>query len=369
VSEMTTHAIRCWLLSALLASLPNMGGCYFYGETDGSLGPDNAPPPAGPNVLDTTSGGFHTCALLNDGTVRCWGGNFSGELGVAPSQDRASAEDVPNLAQVVSLSSDSSHTCGLGSDHTVRCWGGNTMGQLGLPDTDAHVGPVTVAGLTDVVQLDVGYGWSCAVRDDGTVWCWGGTGALSGIGLGIEQVADATDMVQVSVSQQHACAVHQSGSVWCWLETNDPPRMATEVSGLGDVLSIKVARYHYCVVFHDRTMRCYSMGHLSLSVDTPDAVVDVCGGEGHTCVAREDGSVYCWGDNEYGQLGDTTWSDRADPVRAVGIIDAVGVSCGPYQTCATHQSGAVSCWGWNTSGQVGDGTLKHRNRPVWVTQW
>jgi hypothetical protein len=125
-------------------------------------------------------GGAHSCAVLSDGTARCWGKNASGELGNGTNDDSYLPVAVSGLSGIVAISAGRNHTCAVLSDGSVRCWGQNYEGQLG---DDTHAGsniPVTVLGLNTAVGVALGNRHSCALLGDGSAACWGdnGGGAL-----------------------------------------------------------------------------------------------------------------------------------------------------------------------------------------------
>jgi alpha-tubulin suppressor-like RCC1 family protein len=128
------------------------------------------------SVVSVSSGSQHTCAVLADGTVSCWGADSHGELGrvTAPGTDASSTpETVPNLGGAVSLGLGGNHSCAALTDGTARCWGENGRGQLGDGTTTDSLSPVVVSGLTGVILLAGGSAHTCAALSDGTVRCWG----------------------------------------------------------------------------------------------------------------------------------------------------------------------------------------------------
>ena len=228
--------------------------------------------------------------------------------------------------------------------------------------------------LTAATAISVGTTTGCALQRSGRVLCWGGslmprdvsvartvTDAL--LATDVRGVADA---VGVSDGNGSACAVLAGGALRCWSEAGPGITTATAVSS---------GYKHACAVLQDGTVQCWgdnSSGQLGgrsptdstlpLTVPVPVAVAGLTGatsvsaGDDTTCAKRADGSVWCWGVNTYGQLGDGTTTDSAVPVAVSGLTDAADVCVGGYHSCAKLTNGTVQCWGANYVGQLGNGT-------------
>ncbi|MDO8412846.1 MAG: hypothetical protein Q7S51_03530, partial [Gallionellaceae bacterium] len=123
-------------------------------------------------VKAISAGNSHTCAVLNDGSVRCWGNNSSGKLGDGSTTDSSIPVAVSGISTAVEVSAGSNHSCAVLSDGSVRCWGDNFSGQLGNGSTARSSTPVAVSGLSTVVAVSAGSSYSCAVLSDGAVRCW-----------------------------------------------------------------------------------------------------------------------------------------------------------------------------------------------------
>ncbi len=308
------------------------------------------------------AGGFHTCALVA-GTVQCWGRGDSGQLGQGAFADSWSPVAVSGLTDVIQVAPGKYHTCALRSDGTVWCWGMNDYGQLGDNDAPNNSStPVQVVGaggigyLTGVTEIDADGKFSCALISDGTVRCWGrnqsgqlGNGTtnnsetpvtVEGVG-GIGTLSGASS---ITVGANHACAL-VSGGVDCW-GLNDHGQLGND--DLGDNSSSPV--------------RVLGPGGASFL----SGVTEISGGRMHVCVLRDDSTVYCWGRNETGELGDGTTINRAVPVRAGEISTATQVSAGEYHSCARLADGTAQCWGAAAFGQIGDGTTSDTSLPVTV---
>ena len=175
----------------------------------------------------------HTCALLANNTVQCWGDDTYGELGDGTTTSRPTAASVQGLSGTISaIAAGGYHTCVVLASGVVECWGGNTYGQLGNSSTTNSSTPVTVAGLAGpAIGIAAGDQHTCALLRTGTVQCWGfnsqgqlGTGvATTGSPFGITspgsagQVAGLSGVTQISAGGAHTCAlVGANGPVMCW---------------------------------------------------------------------------------------------------------------------------------------------------------
>src|SRR5580765_1809917 len=127
------------------------------------------------SAVDITSGYGHACALLGDGTIRCWGLNANGQLGDSSTQPRSAVPvAVSGINSAVAITAGADHACALLQDSTLRCWGKNGQGQLGDGTLTSSSTAVPVAGITGVAAVSGGGIHTCAVLTDGTVQCWGG---------------------------------------------------------------------------------------------------------------------------------------------------------------------------------------------------
>jgi alpha-tubulin suppressor-like RCC1 family protein len=173
-------------------------------------------------VISLAKGSIHTCALQNDGTMKCWGRNHAGQLGDGTTTNRSLATQVLGVTDAVSASAGFAHTCALRANGTVICWGSNTYGQLGNGSFTDQLTPTVVPSLTGVVAIELGSYHSCALKADATVVCWGAN--LSG------QLADGTNInrstptlvsglasvAALAAGSEHTCALKTNGTMFCW---------------------------------------------------------------------------------------------------------------------------------------------------------
>ncbi len=291
------------------------------------------------------AGALHTCAIDSSAALWCWGRGSSGQLGPGHAIDTPLPVEVALPAganRATAAAAGDAHTCVLVSPDDapggeILCFGDNSHGQLGDGTLTSRAAPALVAlGPTAVraTAITAGGDHSCAVDLTGQAWCWGaGSSGQLGDGGSADQPTPVTAalpgglmVASLSAGGAHTCAVDGAGGLWCW--------GADERGQLG-------------------------LGAAGAAVATPAAVggitgaaIGVSAGGVHSCADLADGSVWCWGANDSGQLGDGTTVDRPTPARVAGAAGTV--AAGALHTCASA-SGHATCWGADTTGQLGDG--------------
>jgi uncharacterized repeat protein (TIGR01451 family) len=299
------------------------------------------------NLLAAIEGGFaHTLALKQDGSVWSWGANNKGQLGDGTVVDHKLPARISGLANITKLSGGGSHSLALRSDGTVWAWGDNSSGQLGDGTNNNRSVPVQVQGLTNVVAIAAGYNHSLAVKNDGSVWAWGAneSGQLgetpSGFRLTAAQVNGISNAVAVTAGDGYqyfgggpttisfSVVVKNDGTVWTWGNNFE--------GQLGDGTS--------------NNLRSTPGQVVGLS-----GVTTVAAGANHVLALRNDGTVWAWGDNDNGALGDTTRTDRKTPVQVVFLTGIQAIGAGYQHSLALRQDGHVFGWGSYTYGQLGFG--------------
>jgi alpha-tubulin suppressor-like RCC1 family protein len=365
-------------------------------------------------ITKIAAGNGHTCAVTTGSTVKCWGLNFFGQLGDNTNVYRSLPVDViagpslPPLAGVTAISTGLNHTCVL-INGGAKCWGDNAKGQLGDGTKMQRLTPANVSGLgSGVVSIAAAASHTCALLNSGGVKCWGSNlpsrlgdntvtqsstpvDVLTGPGSGpIFPMLSGAIALAAGSNSEHTCTI-VSGGVSCWgsdiygqLGVNMPllgtSRIALPVVGLGGAAStLALGGAHSCAIISGG-VQCWGnndfggqLGDNTLTnsrtpvnvVGLTSAISAITAGSIHTCALTTGGSAKCWGNNNSGQLGDGTMSQRLTPVDVSGLTSGLSaIAAGGDHTCALTATGGVKCWGFNGYGQLGDNTDALRLAPV-----
>ncbi|HYO52440.1 hypothetical protein [Archangium sp.] len=338
----------------------------------------------------------HTLALDANGTVWAWGNNAYGQLGDGTTRERPLPVELAGTERVKFIVAGTYHTLALREDGTVWGWGNNSQGQLGRPaSTNPEPTPVQVPGLTGMVALAAGSTHSLALREDGTVWAWGnnrkgqlGRPASTNPEPTPAQVPDLTGVVALAAGSTHSLALREDGTVWGWgsngfgqlgfpsnTSPNPTPAQVPGLTGVGDVAA---SNDFSLALREDGTVWAWGFnaqgqlgdGTSSTSRSTPRPVeglkhVLALAAGARPLAMSKDGTVWGWGWNDSGALGTGT-NIRATPVQVRGLTSTVTVSVGSDWALAVREDGTVWGWGNNNFGQLGDGTSAMRATPVRV---
>ena len=323
------------------------------------------------------AGGSHSCAVLDNGAVRCWGFGNEGRLGYG-NFFTIGDDESPATAGPVSLgpgragravAAGTAHSCAVLDDGSVRCWGEGDNGRLGYGNTDdigdneapSSGGPVDLGGGRTARAITAGHEHTCALLDDATVRCWG-RGAQGRLGYGLaETIGDdeapgsrgpvdlgaGRTARAVAAGFSHTCAVLDDGSVRCWgngfwgqLGYGNRENVG-DSEAPGSVAPVDLGP--------GRTARAITAG-----------------GD-HTCALLDNGSVRCWGRADNGKLGygDSEFIGDDEKPSARGPVNlgvgrtAIGLGAGDNHNCAVLDDGSVRCWGDGNAGKLGYGNTDH----------
>lgn len=352
--------------------------------------PARAEPPG------VSAGNGSSYALLPNGVVLSWGGNSHGALGDGTTTDRPRYVTVKGLADVVALAGGG-HCLAVKRDGTLWAWGSNSWGALGDGTTTDRLIPVRVSNLTDVVTVARGSNHSLALRGDGTVWAWG---ANTSGELGDGTTDDRLTPVQVGISGVKAIAaggpvslaLKNDGTLWGWGDNTFAALgdltapgshilTPTRIPNIGDVKAMASGcGSHTMVLASDGTVWAWGFnvygqlgnGTVNFVQKTPvqatglDNVKSISAGCWHSLALKNDGTVLAWGDSTYNQLGDGTHQQSTIPINVPGLQDIWGIAAGGWHNVVGKNDGHGKSWGMNADGQLGCGTTVETDAIVTV---
>jgi alpha-tubulin suppressor-like RCC1 family protein len=348
---------------ALVGSGVHCWGMNRFGQLGNGVIQDESRPFAGPVLIaaggaalsgadQITTGESFACVHLTSGQVQCWGNNQMGQHGNGgvvdsgvPVTVRDTAGTAP-LEGVVRVTTGLWHTCiftNWEAEHPFYCWGNNNMGQLGAGSVpDIYPLPQPVADISGLgggfsygQQIVAGGAHTCALTTGGGLKCWGsntlgqlGDGSSTDSLIPVDVAGLSSDVQSIALGDKFTCALLPWGRLKCWGENTHGQL------GTGSTISSSLPAF---AILPDVAER------------------QVAAGDSHVCVLTLAGSVLCWGDNTYGQLGDGSTTESASPVTATLGSNAVEIALGGATSCAVMSSGGVKCWGLGDVGQLGDG--------------
>jgi alpha-tubulin suppressor-like RCC1 family protein len=319
------------------------------------------------------AGSNHTCAILDNSSIKCWGFNASGQLGLGDNRTRGvgsgemgddlNSVDLGSGRTAKAIAAGNSHTCAILDNSSVKCWGFNASGQLGLGHTDNrgdgsnqmgdNLTAIDLGNERTAKAIEAGGNHTCAILDDASLKCWG-SNASGQLGLGnynnsanpsAVNMGSGITAKAIVAGESHTCAILNNSAIKCWGEGEDG-RLGTGKS-------------------RDEE----SPPNLSNDLGNGRTAMGITAGDAHTCAILDNSSIKCWGKNTYGQLGlgDTTnrvsVSQLGDSLPVVNLgagRTARGITAGDNQTCAILDNASIKCWGANASGQLGLGDIDNR---------
>ena len=302
---------------------------------------------SGTNWKQVAGGGSHTAAIKTDGTLWSWGYNLLGQLGDNTVVQKSSpVQTISGGTNWKSVASGANHTAAIKTDGTLWTWGQNTFGQLGDNTVVQKSSPVqTISAGTNWKSVASGANHTAAIKTDGTLWTWGrnifgalGDNTVVDKSSPVQTVAAGTNWKLVAGGYYHTAAIKTDGTLWTW-------------------------GYNSSGQLGDNTVTPKSSPVQTVAGGTNWQ--QVAGGYYHTAAIKTDGTLWTWGHNANGQLGDNTVAIKSSPVQTVaGGTNWQLVAGGGYHTAAIKTDGTLWTWGQNTYGQLGDNSITHRSSPV-----
>lgn len=384
---LTTGVLKCW--GANTNGQLGLGNTKDYGDNASEVGTGLPAVNVNQTVKYVSAGYNHTCAIRNDNSTVCWGNNELGELGIGNTKTigDGSGEMGSKLVAVSlgasyakALSAGLEFTCALLATGQVKCWGDNTSGQLGVSGT--HGSTSGTMG-TNLPAIDFGSGrtakaisagrqHACAILDDNTVKCWGdntygqlGTGDTISVVYPVISTNPVVDLgtgrtaKAIAAGAYHTCAILDDGSLKCWgynvmgqLGTDSTSNLGDGSGEMGDALlpiNLGTGRTAQAIAASKRSDRDY------------------------TCAVLDNGTLKCWGANDFGQLGLGDFNNRGDSSGEMALLSTVdlgtgmtvtAVAVGAAHNCVVLTSTNIKCFGHPNNGKLGLGnTVYHGSSP------
>jgi len=367
----------------------------------------------------------YTCIARQAGSIECVGPDMEDYHGTHPGHTIAQPTLVPGASAPEDIAFSGTTTCAVQAED-VLCWGSNSYGQAGQPKGNFHLAPTEVPGLKSVAAIEGLWSLMCVAAKVGGVSCWGslwdlemegapdatfeptavsgfpelidlaimqyGSGVcglsakdgsvrcrLSSLSPKVEKLGTFKGGVRMAAFDYELCVVNDEGIAACWEDVtydwNPLP-----IDGLADVKSIDIGPSHKCALTNPGEVFCWGendVGQLGLGAEEVDvaheapskvagvpAAVDMAVGWAHTCALAVDGSVWCWGSNTSGESGLGDIETSPSPSQVPGLSNVDRVYAGDHNTCAVAHDGQVFCWGANGSGQAGAGVFPDFETPV-----
>lgn len=325
---------------------------------------------SGKTIKSIVAGSLHTCALASDSQVYCWGyGDSSGRLGNASIEGSkvpvaVSTRGVLKDKTVKSITAGEDHTCVIASDDKAYCWGANYYGQLGINSKTGSFVPAavdTTGVLKDktVKYITSGGSSTCVIASDNKAYCWGhnGYGQLgnySNVDSLVPVAVEMTDALEgktiksIAIDESSACAIGSDDQAYCW-GYNKSGQLG---NGSTSSSTVPVAVNNKGVL-SGKTIKSISLGYQS------------------ACAVASDNKAYCWGSNNFGGLGNNSTANSSVPVAVdtSGVLNGISlksIETSTIVSCAVSVDDSVYCWGHNRLGQLGNGTATDSLVPVSV---
>jgi alpha-tubulin suppressor-like RCC1 family protein len=281
-------------------------------------------------IAELGLGDEHSCGVAFDRRTFCWGDNGAGQFGDVAAGTYARPVPVPGRQGSRELTGGETYTCGRDGGDAIWCSGDNAHGELGIGSTSPSATPVEIPAVT-ASAIAGGQRGVCAIRAaDGQVLCWGSNdlGQLDATSVGQDvlspvPVSGVTGATAIAAGMRHGCARVAGGTVMCWGDNGDgqlgtgavgSPEAATTMAIPGPIAAIAAAANHTCVI-RDGLVMCVGEGYgvAPVTIVLPESrPLEITAGSDHACARLEDRTVWCWGWNAYGQLGNGTLVDAGN---------------------------------------------------------
>jgi alpha-tubulin suppressor-like RCC1 family protein len=386
----------------LLVTALTLAGLALVSPTSAQA---DSPAEAGPTWRMVSAGGSHTCGILSNDRLYCWGDNTDGQIGRNTGNPFYDKPVEVGGGRWTTVSAGGDSTCALRPTHRLFCWGDDGSGQVGDggTNTDRLVPTQVAGGHTDWTAVQTAGDHTCGRRSNGRLYCWGGDGfgelgdnpTFAQRSVPTPVAGGATNWTSVTVGEDHSCGRRTNGRLYCWggdsygtlgdgagETTSGTPRLVA--GGFTDWTVVDAGGFTTCARRANARLYCWGSDYAGNvgdggTMDTDRFVptlvsggnvswASVSAGYYHACGRRSTGRILCWGDNGNGQLGDgQDNSDKSAPVTLFGDpSNWTLLSAGNAHTCARKTTGTLWCWGANAHHQLGIGGTNGESAPARV---
>ena len=318
-------------------------------------------------IVAISAGENHAAAIDDKGVLYTWGQNSYGQLGDGTTTDRSEPKPVPGITSAKSVACGWRNTYVLCEDGLVYSFGEGFIGR----DYGENAIPVSIKELSDIIAIDTNSYENIALKSDGTVYDWG-TNSRRGIHELPERVEELEDIVSVAVGNSYYLAVDKNGEVWAWgsnkylnLNTGNTEPSIYLPSKVQDINNVKsscgdgneILGLHY-----DGNVTRWGDYKQEVIIDSKD-VVSIHSGDAHFLAVKKDGTVFSWGINMHGELGNRTAEDQYEPRIIEGLSGVIAADGGTDFSMVLKEDGTVWAWGKNDYGQLGIGNTENQLEP------
>lgn len=356
------------------------------------------------SIVHIQSGYSHSVVLKDDGTVWVLGDNSKGQLGLDEVSTKDELVMISGLTGIKSVAAGREHTLVLKEDGALWAWGNNNSLQL-IENTEREPGtgervcrtPFRVEAHSDIRAVTASYSRTLIIKNDGTVWLY----SLPPIKISKSteytpwEIKGLGNIKMAEIGTGHIVSLRQDGTVWTWGEnvwgqlgngtqqhhniydyTSFEPNQAKNLTG---IISVAAGMIHSAALKDDGTVWTWGgnfFGEIGdgttnycmepRKVEGIQDITAIDTGSNHTVALKSDGTVWVWGKNEFGQLGNGTTLRSRTPIKVEGLTGIIAIQAGMESTIAYKYDGTIWAWGKNDFGQLGDGTFENSLTPVQI---
>jgi alpha-tubulin suppressor-like RCC1 family protein len=380
-------------------------GYNYYGQLgDGSNVNKSTPTQIGTdtNWQSVQGGAGHTLAIKTDGTLWAWGGNEYGLLGDGSNVNKSTPTQIGNDSNWQSVQAGYAHSIAIKADGTLWGWGSNYYGQLDDAINANSYSPIQIGNETNWQTVQAGYFHNIAIKTDGTLWAWGqNSNGQIGDGTTVNksvptQIGNESNWQSAQAGWEHTLAIRTDGTLWAWGSNeygqlgdgNTVDKLSPiQVGNESNWQSVQTGSANSFAIKTDDTLWAWGnkeQGRLGFinrgGTFIPTQYMpfiswqwkSVVAGTDHTIAIKADDTLWAWGSNLYGGLGDGTNVRKSTPIQIGNESNWQSVQGGDYHSLAIKSDGSLWAWGANHKGQLGDGTTVNKSTPIQIgtdTNW